>query len=92
MKINCLYLHDAYLFNVKKARIRNKYNQIPSSKPKGKEGVVGWCECAGWGVLLIWIIVGQGPIALDLGAGGVVWTFFLLLFIFFSFSASCRAA
>ena len=25
----------------------------------------------------IWIIVGQGPIALAVGTGGVVWTFFL---------------
>ena len=25
----------------------------------------------------IWITVGQGPIALAVGAGGVVWTFFL---------------
>ena len=25
----------------------------------------------------IWIIVGQGPIALAIGAGGGVWTFFL---------------
>ena len=24
-----------------------------------------------------WMIVGQGPIALAIGAGGVVWTFFL---------------
>ena len=30
-----------------------------------------------WGVLLIWIKVGQGPTALAVGAGGVVWTFFL---------------
>ena len=29
------------------------------------------------GVLLIWIIVGQGPIALAEGAGGVVLTFCL---------------
>ena len=29
------------------------------------------------GVLLIWITVGQGPIALTVGAGGVFWTFFL---------------
>ena len=28
-------------------------------------------------VLLIWIRVGQGPAALAIGAGGVVWTFFL---------------
>ena len=25
----------------------------------------------------IWLIVGQGPIALAVGAGGVVWTFLL---------------
>ena len=30
----------------------------------------------------IWMIVGQGPIALAVGAGGVVWTF--LLFSIFS--------
>ena len=30
---------------------------------------------------LIWIIVGQGPIALAVGASGVVWTF-LLSYIF----------
>ena len=30
------------------------------------------------GVLLIWITVKQGPIVLAVGAGGVVWTFFLL--------------
>ena len=34
----------------------------------------------------IWVIVGQGPIALAVGAGGVVWTFFL--FPFFSFPLS----
>ena len=28
------------------------------------------------GVLLIWIIVGQGPTVLAVGAGGLVWTFF----------------
>ena len=36
-----------------------------------------WVNFQCWGVLLIWIIVGQGPIALAVGAGGVVWTFFL---------------
>ena len=30
----------------------------------------------------IWMIVGQGPVALAVGAGGVVWTF--LLFSVFS--------
>ena len=47
-----------------------------------------WCwvnfQCRG--VLLIWIIVGQGPTALAVGAGGVVWTFFSLVYQFSSFS------
>ena len=33
-----------------------------------------------------WIIVGQGPIALAVGAVGVVWTFFSLLYPFFPLS------
>ena len=40
--------------------------------PTGGGRVVRWCwvnfQC--WGVLLIWIIVGQGPIALAVGADG----------------------
>ena len=36
-----------------------------------------WVNFQCRGVLLIWNIVGQGPIALVVGAGGVVWTFFL---------------
>ena len=32
--------------------------------------VVGWCDGSVSGVLLIWIIVGQGPTALAVGAGG----------------------
>ena len=37
-----------------------------------RRGVVGWCNGAGQcrGVLLIWIIVRQGPTALAVGAGG----------------------
>ena len=36
----------------------------------------------------IWMIVGQGPIALAVGAGGVVWTFFspLSFLLFLSLS------
>ena len=52
--------------------------------------VVRWCrvnfQCRG--VLLIWIKVGQGPTALAVGAGGVVWTFFSRLSFLFSFSIS----
>ena len=37
-----------------------------------------WVNFQCQGVLLVWMIVGQGPIALALGAGGVFfWTFFL---------------
>ena len=35
-----------------------------------------WVNFQCRGVLLIWIIVGQGPIALAVGAGGVVGHFF----------------
>ena len=49
----------------------------PSNLVGGR--VVRWCwvnfQCPG--VLLIWIRVGQGPTTLAVGAGGVVWTFFL---------------
>ena len=54
--------------------------------------VVRWCrvnfQC--WGVLLIWIIVGQGPTALVVGAGGVGWNFFSHLSLLFSLSLSLR--
>ena len=40
------------------------------------------------GVLLIWMIVGQGPTVLAVGAGGVVWTFFSCLLFLSSFSLS----
>ena len=36
----------------------------------------------------IWITVGQGPTALVVGAGGVVWTFLLLFILFSSLSPS----
>ena len=36
----------------------------------------------------IWIIVGQGPIALVVGAVGIVWTFYSHLSFPFSFSLS----
>ena len=41
-----------------------------------------------WGVLLVWVIVGQGPIALAVGAGGGVWTFFSLIYLFSFLSPS----
>ena len=35
-----------------------------------------------WGGLLIWITVGQGPIALTVCRVGIVWTFFVYLISF----------
>ena len=59
--------------------------------PSGGGRVVRRCwvnfQCRG--VLLIWIIVGQGPIALAIGAGGGLFGhFFSPLSLLFSFSLS----
>ena len=40
----------------------------------------------------IWMIVGQGPIALAVGAVGVAWTFLLSSILFCSFSLPCETA
>ena len=54
------------------------------------KGVVGWCwvnlQC--WGVLLLRIIVGQGPIALVVGAGGGCLDIFSLVYHFSPLSPS----
>ena len=42
------------------------------------------------GVVLIWIIVVQGPTALAVGVGGVVWTFFHSSIFFFSLLSPSR--
>ena len=42
------------------------------------------------GVLLIWIIVGQRPIVLAVGAGGGCLDIFSLVYLLFSFSLSGR--
>ena len=44
-----------------------------------------WVNFQCWGVLLIWIVVGQGPIVLAVGAcGGLVGHFFSHLSLLFS--------
>ena len=40
-----------------------------------------WVNFQCWGVLIIWIIVGKGPIALAVGAGGGYLDFFLSFII-----------
>ena len=48
-----------------------------------------WVNFQYWGVLLIWIMVGQGPAALAVGAcGGCLDICFSLLSFLFSFSLS----
>ena len=55
-------------------------------------GVVGWCHSAGLissaGRPTIWMIVGQGPIALTVGAGGGCLDIFILLCPFSPLSPS----
>ena len=46
--------------------------------------MVRWClqNIQSRSGLLIWIIVGQGSIVLAVGADGVVWPFFSLVYLF----------
>ena len=57
-------------------------------KKGGGGRVVRWSwinfQCRG--VLLVWMIVGQGPIALAVGAGGGCLDIFSLLYLFFPLS------
>ena len=47
-----------------------------------------WVNFQCWGVLLIWIIVGQGPVALAVGAGGGCLDIFSLICPFSPLSPS----
>ena len=47
-----------------------------------------WVNCQCWGVLLIWIIVGHGPTALAVGAGGGCLDIFSLVYRFSFLSPS----
>ena len=51
-------------------------------------GVVGWCDGAVPGRPTIWITVGQGPAALDVGAGMGCLDIFTLIYPFSPFSPS----
>ena len=65
----------------------NKYTLNCIYGGRGGGRVVRRCcvnfQCRG--VLLIWIIVGQGPIALAIGAGGECLDIFSLVYLFFFF-------
>ena len=51
-------------------------------------GVVGWCDGAVPGRPTIWITVGQGPTALDVGAGMDCLDIFTLIYPFSPLSPS----
>ena len=53
----------------------NKALSYSGHKVGGGAMVLGKLQCRG--ILLIWFRAGQGHTALAVGAGGVVWTFFL---------------
>ena len=59
--------------------------KVPGLCPAWGGRVVLWCwvnlQCRA--VLLIWMKVGQGPVVLAVGSGGVVWTFILSFNMFF---------
>ena len=70
--------------------VRPGTNVIKLSHAHGSGRVVRWCwvnfQCRG--VLLIWIRVGQGPTALEVGAGGGCLDVFSLVYRFSPLSPS----
>ena len=66
------------------------FQRVPSTSEGSRVVRRCWVNFQCRGVLLIWIIVGQGPIVLAIGAGGFVWTFFSLIYHFSFLSPSLR--
>ena len=54
----------------------------------GSGGAKVLCKLSEMGILLIWILVGQGPIALAVGAGGGCLGIFSLVYLFSLLSPS----
>ena len=70
-------------FNLLFSQIAHSYITCSSKTGDGRVVRRCWVNIQCQGVLLIQIIVGQGPIALAVGAGGGgVWTFFSLIYHF----------
>ena len=65
-----------------------KYDHHPRADGGGRVERWCWVNFQGRSVLLIWIIVGQGPTALAVGAGGGGLDIFTLICPFSSFSFS----
>ena len=65
--------------------VRNRKFQYEMAWGSGECWVNFQCR----GVLLIWVMVGPGPTALEDGAGGVVWTFLLSSISFLTSFSLC---
>ena len=75
--------------------IHGKFSETVTHSLNSNTSAVGgrvvrrcWVNFQCRSVLLIWILVGQGPTVLAVGVGGVVWTFFSRLSFLSSFSLS----
>ena len=67
---------------------RNLKKKITSLRGGGRVERRCWVNFQGLGVLLVWMIVGQGPIALAVGAGGGCLDIFSLIYLFSFLSPS----
>ena len=84
------HLRESKLLDIFAEREKERERESPKSSYEGGGRVVRWLrvnfQCRG--VVLIWIIVGQGPIALAVGAGRGCLDIFLssvcLSFLYFS--------
>ena len=86
MNPNCILFSQR-----ERERERERENERERESPKSsREGVVRWCwvnfQCRG--VLLIWIIVGKGPIAPAVGASEGCLDIFSLVYLFSFLSPS----
>ena len=65
---------NAYSITISQACGTSNVSVAPRINKPARRGcrVVRWCWVSALGVLQIWIIVGQGPTLLAVGAGGVV--------------------
>ena len=66
----------------------NGFRFIPNAKGGGRVERRCWVNLQCRGVLLVWMIVGQGLIALAVGAGGVCLDIFSLIYLFSFLSPS----
>ena len=69
-------------------KAREIYTQLSLEQGGGRVERRCWVNFQCWGVLQVWMIVGQGPIALAVGAGGGCLDIFSLIYLFSFLSPS----